>query len=194
VSTQQRRERERAQRHDLIVKTARKLAESEGWDAVTTRRLADEIEYSQPVLYSHFAGKDAIVAAVALEGFTELAVRLRAATRTGEPRAALEGLEGLARAYMAFAEENPALYDAMFTMAVDLPFGQDDTPEPLRDGFQALLSGVAQFADGRDPAILTEVAWSALHGLIVLSRGGRLPASGREARLTLLLDQLSATR
>jgi AcrR family transcriptional regulator len=191
VSTQQRRERERAQRHDLIVKTARKLAESEGWDAVTTRRLADEIEYSQPVLYSHFAGKDAIVAAVALEGFTELAVRLRAATLTGEPRAALEGL---ARAYMAFAEENPTLYDAMFTMAVDLPFGQDDTPEPLRDGFQALLSGAAQFADGRDPAILTEVVWSALHGLIVLSRGGRLPASGREARLTLLLDQLSATR
>ncbi|WP_068923863.1 TetR/AcrR family transcriptional regulator [Planobispora rosea] len=191
MSTQQRRERERAQRHDLIVKTARKLAESEGWDAVTTRRLADEIEYSQPVLYSHFAGKDAIVAAVALEGFTELAVRLRAATRTGEPRAALEEL---ARAYMAFAEENPALYDAMFTMAVDLPFGQDDTPEPLRDGFQALLSGVAQFAGGRDPGILTEVAWSALHGLIVLSRGGRLPASGREARLALLLDQLSATR
>ncbi|MGW7484770.1 TetR/AcrR family transcriptional regulator [Nonomuraea muscovyensis] len=189
MSTQQRRKRERAQRHDLIVKTARKLAESEGWDAVTTRRLADEIEYSQPVLYSHFAGKDAIVAAVALEGFTELAVRLRAATRTGEPRAALEGL---ARAYMAFAEENPALYEAMFTMAVDLPFGQDDTPEPLRDGFQALLSGVAQFADSRDPAILTEVAWSALHGLIVLARGGRLPASGREARLTLLLDQLSA--
>ncbi|MEV2272514.1 TetR/AcrR family transcriptional regulator [Nonomuraea africana] len=191
MSTQQRRERERAQRHDLIVKTARKLAESEGWDAVTTRRLADEIEYSQPVLYSHFAGKDAIVAAVALEGFTELAVRLRAATRAGKPRAALEGL---ARAYIAFAEENPALYDAMFTMAVDLPFGQDDTPEPLQDGFQALLSGVAQFANGRDPAILTEVAWSALHGLIVLSRGGRLPASGREARLTLLLDQLSATR
>lgn len=190
MSTQQRRERERAQRHDLIVKTARKLAESEGWDAVTTRRLADEIEYSQPVLYSHFAGKDAIVAAVALEGFTELAVRLRAATQAGEPRAALEAL---ARAYLAFAEENPALYDAMFTMAVDLPFGQDDTPEPLQDGFQALLTGVAQFAAGRDPAILAEVAWSALHGLIVLSRGGRLPAPGREARLTLLLDQLSAT-
>ncbi|MDF5757342.1 TetR/AcrR family transcriptional regulator [Spongiactinospora sp. TRM90649] len=191
MSTQQRRERERAQRHDLIVKTARKLAESEGWDAVTTRRLADEIEYSQPVLYSHFAGKDAIVAAVALEGFAELAARLRAATRTGEPRATLEGL---VRTYLAFAEENPTLYDAMFTMAVDLPFGQDDTPEPLRDGFQALLSGVAQFADGRDPAVLAEVAWSALHGLIVLSRGGRLPAAGREARLTLLLDQLSATR
>ncbi|GII77761.1 TetR family transcriptional regulator [Sphaerisporangium rufum] len=189
MSTQQRRERERAQRHDLILKTARTLAESEGWDAVTTRRLADEIEYSQPVLYSHFAGKDAIVAAVALEGFTELAARLRAATPADEPRATLEGL---ARAYLAFAEENPALYDAMFTMAVDLPFGQDDTPEPLRAGFQALLSGVARFAGRGDPEILTEVVWSALHGLIALSRAGRLPPAGREARLALLLDRLGA--
>jgi AcrR family transcriptional regulator len=31
---------------------------------VTTRRLADRIEYSQPALYSHFEGKDAIVSAV----------------------------------------------------------------------------------------------------------------------------------
>lgn len=33
----------------------------------TTRRLAAEIEYSQPVLYSHFSGKDAIMAAAAVE-------------------------------------------------------------------------------------------------------------------------------
>ena len=188
MPTQQRKERERARRHDLIVKTARKLAESEGWDAVTTRRLADEIEYSQPVLYSHFAGKDAIVAAVALEGFTELAARLRAATRTDEPRAVLEGL---ARAYLAFAEENPALYDAMFTMAVDLPFGQDDTPEPLRDGFQALLSGVARFAGGRDPVILTEVTWSALHGIVVLTESGRIPANFQAERLDFLVTRIA---
>ena len=35
---------------------------------MTTRRLADRIEYSQPVLYSHFEGKDAIVSAVASRG------------------------------------------------------------------------------------------------------------------------------
>ncbi|HWN35157.1 MAG TPA: helix-turn-helix domain-containing protein, partial [Pseudonocardia sp.] len=69
MPVQQRRERQRAERHRLILDTARRIAESEGWDAVTTRRLADAIEYSQPVLYSHFAGKDEIVAAVALDGF-----------------------------------------------------------------------------------------------------------------------------
>jgi hypothetical protein len=34
----------------LMITTARKLAEAEGWDAVTTRRLSSQIEYSQPVL------------------------------------------------------------------------------------------------------------------------------------------------
>lgn len=72
-----RRERERAEREQLIVTAARKLAESEGWSAVTTRRLASEVEYSQPVLYSHFKGRDAIMAAVAVEGCGELATALR---------------------------------------------------------------------------------------------------------------------
>ena len=74
-----RRERERAQRHERIIAAARQLAEAEGWDAVTTQQLADSIEYSQPVLYSHFENKDAIVAAVAVQGFAELADILRSA-------------------------------------------------------------------------------------------------------------------
>ncbi|MEV6899370.1 helix-turn-helix domain-containing protein [Amycolatopsis sp. NPDC051372] len=61
-----RKERGRADRKRRIVAAARELAEAQGWDAVTTRRLAALIEYSQPVLHSHFAGKDAIMAAAAL--------------------------------------------------------------------------------------------------------------------------------
>src|SRR4051794_31764813 len=120
MPNQNRRERERAARHELIVRTARELAETEGWDAVTTRRLSERIEYSQPVLYSHFAGKDAIVGAVALQGFTELADAL-AAARVGAGTTD-EAVPAVIRAYLAFAETNPALYDAMFTLATDLPF------------------------------------------------------------------------
>jgi AcrR family transcriptional regulator len=68
----ERRERERAERRQAIVTGARELAEADGWEAVTTRRLSDRIEYSQPVLYSHFENRDAIIEAVALEGFSEL--------------------------------------------------------------------------------------------------------------------------
>src|SRR5438067_1674912 len=110
MTIQSRRERERAEREQLIVTAARELAEAEGWDAVTTRRLAEQVEYSQPVLYSHFRNKDAIVAAVAVQGFAELATELRAARAS----AAADGVDGLAavgHAYTAFAEKRPALYD-----------------------------------------------------------------------------------
>ena len=84
MSVQERKERERAGRERLILATARELAEQQGWDAVTTRRLAERIEYSQPVLYSHFRGKREIIGAVALEGAAELAVALRAATSAAD--------------------------------------------------------------------------------------------------------------
>jgi AcrR family transcriptional regulator len=87
----ERKGRERADREHRIVAAARVIAEREGWDAVTIRRLADEIEYSQPVLYSHFENRDAIVAAVAVEGFQEFTVVLReAASRSTGRRNALK--------------------------------------------------------------------------------------------------------
>ncbi|WAL63362.1 TetR/AcrR family transcriptional regulator [Amycolatopsis cynarae] len=193
MSVQERRERERAQRHRLIIDTARELAETEGWEAVTTRRLAERIEYSQPVLYSHFKGKDAIIEAVALQGFEELAAALRAA-RAGVDGAEGEGaaLAAVLRAYARFAAANPVLYDAMFARATGLSFGRPDTPEPLRAGFAALLDVLGPVAGEWDPGMFTEVAWSAVHGLITLYRDGRLPPEHQEARLNLLIAQLQA--
>ena len=86
MTIQTRRERERAERERLIVSAARELAETEGWDAVTTQRLAAEIEYSQPVLYSHFKDKGVIMAAVAVEGCAELAAELRTARTAARAR------------------------------------------------------------------------------------------------------------
>ncbi|MEV6522435.1 TetR/AcrR family transcriptional regulator [Longispora sp. NPDC051575] len=186
---QHRRERERAQRHQLIISSARELADAEGWDAVTTRRLADRIEYSQPVLYSHFADKGAIIDAVALQGFTELLEVLRSA-RAG--RADADQLDAVAGAYLTFADEQPALYDAMFTLASDLPFGTPEAPSPLRAAFGELLAAFAVHAAGRDVHVLTEVGWSALHGLATLTRAHRLRPDLRDQRLPLLLDLLRA--
>jgi AcrR family transcriptional regulator len=220
MAIQQRRERERAQRHQLIVQAARELAETEGWGAVTTRRLAERIEYSQPVLYSHFAGKGAIVNAVALEGFAELAEATRLArtkatqaaqateatettqaTRTTQApqTAAGEGtrhaaLLAVARAYAAFARATPALYDAMFTLATDLSFGSMDSPQPLKDAFVELLAAFGPLAgpDG-DPETFTEVGWSALHGLVTLDRDGRLRDGDgyQDQRIALLIARLA---
>ncbi|MGC0329377.1 AcrR family transcriptional regulator [Streptomyces sp. SAI-170] len=191
MSIQKRRERERAERERLIVSAARELAEAEGWDAVTTRRLAAEIEYSQPVLYSHFKGKDAIMAAVAVEGFAELALQLRSARVGAE--GARAALAAVGAAYTAFARRQPALYDAMFTHRVDLPFATPEAPPALREGFGELLLAVGPIAaDREDPRLLTETFWAGLHGLVTLMRSGRLPEEAHDQRLALLIGHFTA--
>ncbi|WRZ87637.1 TetR/AcrR family transcriptional regulator [Streptomyces sp. NBC_01007] len=190
MSVQERKERERAGRERLIVATARELAEQQGWDAVTTRRLAERIEYSQPVLYSHFRGKREIIGAVALEGAAELAAAVRAATAAADgPR---ERVYALARAYLDFAARNPAVYDAIFQLDGGLAFAHEDTPAPLKDAFAALLESLGEVAgNGVDPGLFTETFWAALHGLATLTRAGRLPPKDTEQRVELLVDRLS---
>ncbi|MFD5323481.1 TetR/AcrR family transcriptional regulator [Streptomyces sp. NPDC127092] len=190
MSVQERKQRERADRERLIVATARELAEQQGWDAVTTRRLAERIEYSQPVLYSHFRGKREIIGAVALEGAAEMAAALRAeASAADGPRARVLAL---ALTYLDFAERNPAVYDAMFQLDGGLAFAQEDTPEPLKDAFAALLENLDEVAgDGVHPGLFTEVFWAALHGLATLTRSGRLPSADAERRVELLVDRLA---
>ena len=186
MSIADRRRRERANRHDLIIAAARDLAEAEGWEAVTTRRLAQLVEYSQPVLYSHFDGKDAIVRAVAIEGFADLAVQLRLAqSAVDEPGLALRAV---CRAYLTFAAERPALYQAMFVLPTDVKFASEDTPSPLKAAFGELVGALKPF--DADPDLRAEVTWAALHGLAVLGRGGRIPPEGHEARIDLLVSQI----
>ncbi|THA80311.1 TetR/AcrR family transcriptional regulator [Streptomyces sp. A0592] len=190
MSVQERKQRERADRERLIVATARELAEQQGWDAVTTRRLAERIEYSQPVLYSHFRGKREIIGAVALEGATEMASAVRAAASAADcPRTRVTAL---ARTYLEFAERNPAVYDAMFQLDGGLAFAHEDTPQPLKDAFAALLESLGDVAgDDVHPGLFTEVFWAALHGLATLTRAGRLPPEDTDRRVKLLVDRLA---
>ena len=190
MAIEDRRARDRVARRRLIVTTARKLAEAHGWDAVTTRRLSDEIEYSQPVLYKHFSSMDDIAAAVAIDGFDELAVAL-AHARSGAATPE-QALRQVAHTYIDFAQQNPALYDTMFTRATTLHFATIEAPHQLSAAFAELRVVVTAVAHNQDVDTLTEVLWAALHGLITLTRSGRLRPERDSDRLDLLVAEFSA--
>lgn len=154
--------------------------------------MSTEIEYSQPVLYKHFTGMEQIADAVATDGFGELAEVIRDA-RSG-PGAASDALTRVARAYLDFARDNPAVYDAMFTRATSLHFAAQDTPAQLAAGFAELRHAVALVAHEQDADALTEVLWAALHGLVTLGRAGRLRPGYDSDRLQLLVDQFTSRR
>jgi AcrR family transcriptional regulator len=185
MGIEDRRARERSERRQLIVTTARRLAEADGWDAVTTRRLSTEIEYSQPVLYKHFTGMEQIADAVALDGFADLAEAMRRAG-DGAPD---DVLTGIAAAYLEFARVNPAVYEAMFSRTSELRFAADDTPAELSAAFAVLRDAVSRSTSGQDPDTLTELFWAALHGMVTLGHTGRLRPGYQEERVRLLVER-----
>ncbi|MBV8933324.1 MAG: WHG domain-containing protein, partial [Kutzneria sp.] len=172
-----------AERRQQILDAARAMAEAAGWTAVTSRRLADAIGYTQPVLYGHFpGGKTEIMRTVALAGFAELAAATREAMggKTG-PRA----VAAVADVYLDFAATHPSLYEAMFQLPIDARFAQDDAETELRAGFNALGAALGTDDDGT----VTEVFWSALHGMSLLERAGRMRQEHRPNRIAELADR-----
>ena len=177
-----------AERRQQILDAARAAAEADGWAAVTSRRLADAIGYTQPVLYTHFpGGKTEIMRTVALAGFTELAAATRAAAgrKTGA-----RAVTAVAGAYLDFAAAHPSLYEAMFQLPIDARFAQDDAEAELRSGFNALA---AVLGDG-DNGTATEVLWSALHGMSLLERAGRMRPEHRANRVAELAARFGTDR
>ncbi len=87
-----------------------------------------------------------------------------------------------------------ALYEAMFTLRVDLTFAKSDTPAPLHAAFIELREALAPLAGDLDVETFTEVVWSALHGLATLSRAGRLRPAFYDQRLATLVEQLGTAR
>ncbi len=187
MSITERRERQRAERYELIVSSACELAEAEGWDSVTTRRLAGLIDYSQPVLYSHFSGKTEIMGAVAIRGFEELAERLKI-SKAG-PAGEANILRNVCAAYLDFARSRPVIYEAMFLLPTSLKFASEETPDALRAAFAELVAALGPKREM--PAIAAEVLWSSLHGMAVLVQSERIPATGGEFRLNVLVQMFN---
>lgn len=180
------RQQRNDERRRRILDAARERADADGWAAVTTRHLSDAIGYTQPVLYGHFpGGKSEIMLAVALDGFVELTQRCRTALGRKRGRRAVEAV---AVAYLDFGREHPAVYEAMFSEPIDTRFAHDDTRSELRAGFDALADAIGD----EDRGTTTEVFWSALHGIGLLERTGRVRPEHRSRRVTELAARFAA--
>ncbi|MFD6697837.1 MULTISPECIES: TetR-like C-terminal domain-containing protein [unclassified Microbacterium] len=174
-------------RSRAIVAAARRVAEAEGWPAVTVRRLAAEIGFSQPILYRSFpGGRDEIVEQVMIEGFRAMAGEL------SDP-AAGDPLAHLVRAYLGFARAHPALYEAMFEARTRIVFASERTPEPLRAAFGPFLQVVSTAAlDEQAAVVRAELLWSMLHGVARLAASDRLDPGLEAERLEAIVALFSS--
>jgi len=176
---------------DDIIDVSRAIIEDEGVEQLTIRRIAEKIHRTQPAVYQHFSSKDAILAAVVIEGFTALAERLKRATRGGKA-----SLTAIASAYVRFGLERPRLYDLMFVGPPAITFAAGAaTPIPAHTAFNILAAAVAESGvTAAQTETVTEVVWASLHGLVALLISKRL-RPGRalhQTRLEQLTEAIAA--
>jgi AcrR family transcriptional regulator len=122
-------------------------------------------------VYKHFENKDALLGAVAAEGFRLFSDRMAKASMDLKEA---ERLRATGRSYIAFASREPHLFRLMFsgigTCVVSASQGShtpsDDPPGP-RSSYEQLREAMAEVAgiapDAVDPGLLA-LAWSAAHG------------------------------
>src|SRR4051812_44552932 len=115
MGTKERREREKQELRQAILDAALRIAGSEGWQAVTMRKVADQIEYSAPTIYEYFESKDAILQALVREGHERMLAGLRTAVaNTPDPA---ERMVRCAINYARMAWDNPELYQVMHNLS-----------------------------------------------------------------------------
>ncbi|MDZ7784662.1 MAG: TetR/AcrR family transcriptional regulator [Halioglobus sp.] len=97
----------------LLDETARILRE-EGEAALSLRRLATNVGVSRTAPYNHFENKDALLSAVAEEGFRRFEKAMKDVRRKHRNSTGNEIMRALVQAYLTFALNNPEYYDLMY--------------------------------------------------------------------------------
>ncbi|SER94049.1 TetR/AcrR family transcriptional regulator [Actinokineospora terrae] len=169
MSTGTRRERERATVRESMVAVALALLEREGAAALTVRRVAGEVEYTAPVVYQHFANKQALLLALVEVGYERLRERMAAAARTATTTD--DRLLAPTGAYVRFAGDNPHLYALMNNTAVD-PHDRFRAAAPITRLVVDLMTGWAAEHGVvlASPVEACEVAWGTLYGIASLGQ------------------------
>lgn len=158
-----------------LLAAARALLDEGGVPALTLREVARRTGVTPAATYRHFADKEALLVALAVQGFEEFHAVMRAA-HEGNPGAAGAAFAHMGVAYVRFAVEHPGLFRLMFGPAVA---DRSRSPELLA----TIAASTALFQSGQkgsaraktfDPVAALQ-AWATVHGLATLAIDGMLP-------------------
>lgn len=188
VSTSERGGPEQPYHHgDLrraLVAAARALLEESGPEALSLRDVARRVGVSHNAPYRHFPTRQALLAAVAAEGFAALSTRMAAVP-------AAPGLAAGFRCYLGFAREQPGLFRLMFDGTVEKS-ADPALSAASEQSYDGLRRAVHRIAPAADRAAVVTV-WTQMHGLALVTISGQLADDLlRDGGLDALADRAAA--
>jgi len=170
MGTIERKQRQKEEVYDSILKASWKLVKQEGWQGLSIRKIAEEIEYSIPVIYDHFENKEAILKQFTRQGFRLLNEQLvEAGDMSVTP---VERLKAVASAYWKFAFANPEFYQLMYGLGMP-GCEMVNEMEEVRQFTTTLVNTISPLENTQsktesDILIKMKSFWSMLHGLVTI--------------------------
>lgn len=173
------------------------LIDSAGLEAFSMREVARRAGVSHQAPYHYFADREAIMAAIVIEGFGQLREDLlTAGAGIADPR---QRLTALGKAYLAFAMRQPAHFKLMFRSEWVDAEKHAQAGACAQDAFSVLSEVIGAIAEGRDDEVRTLLltAWSLAHGMATLAIEGKLnkfiaPDVGVERAASIALERFEA--
>jgi AcrR family transcriptional regulator len=167
-----------------LLAQAEQMVGEHGVDALSLRELARAVGVSHGAPRRHFPDKQALLEALAVEGFDRLAEELEAALEAASGAPFAERVGAIGTVYVRFATRSPALVDLMFAAKHRAP--GDALQEAAGRAFATMQGLIAEGqATGElepgDPQAFATALFAVLQGLVSLSNGGMLPADEIDA-------------
>lgn len=188
---------------EALVEQAAAIIRDQGVEALTLRDVGARLRVSRTALYRHFADKQALLAAVATQGFRTFRQALvEAWDGAGHSHA---GFMQMGRAYVNFARAHPSHYRVMFGGFVEKADCDPDLRGTAESAFGVLVAAIAELQQQKrvragDPQPISLFVWASVHGLAMLAIDGQLsgPAVSLdaviEATIARIWDAIAAPR
>jgi AcrR family transcriptional regulator len=173
MGVKERKERDRQEMRDQILKSAHQLFLAKGFDQISIRNIAEAIEYSPATIYLYFKDKNEIFHALHQQGFGMLNQSFQPLTQIANP---FERLNEMGKAYIQFATSNPEVYDLLFIRTEPMEHLATCLDDHWTEGdraFDVLLQTVKGcqqqgYFVGLDTQNMAMLIWSFIHGLCAL--------------------------
>jgi len=159
---------------NALIEAGIEILSKEGVNDLSLRKAARKAGVSHAAPYAHFTDKQALIAAIALDGHSKIHARIEEVLAL-YPNDPLKQLVRLAWAYMQFGLESPAHYKITFSGLIENEKNYPELAEVTRQSLTALQKIITDCQTGKvlvrgeyETEVVAVSLWGLIHGLVSL--------------------------
>lgn len=164
----------------IILDASWTIAGTEGFEALTARRLSKEIGYAPGTIYNLFTSMDDLYLHLNAKTLDLLYETLTSPACNNPRKSPPQNMKKMAARYMDFARDHRAYWLMLFNYSLpehrkDLDWYQDKV-ERLFEPLEQLMQ--PYFKDAKKLKMAARILWASVHGLCFLQETGKISVIG----------------